>query len=36
MKPGPPAASESLQLLQKFYYDTAGSANPITLGGLRK
>ena len=36
MRPGAPAASESLQLLQKFYYDTAGSANPITLGGLRQ
>lgn len=22
--------------LQKFYYDTAGSTNPVTLGALRK
>jgi predicted TIM-barrel fold metal-dependent hydrolase len=36
MKAGTPPASDRLKLLQKFYYDTAGSANPITLGGLRK
>jgi predicted TIM-barrel fold metal-dependent hydrolase len=36
MKAGAPAASERLTLLQKFYYDTAGSANPATLGALRR
>ena len=35
MKPGAPAPSDRLKLLQKFYYDTAGSANPATLGALR-
>jgi predicted TIM-barrel fold metal-dependent hydrolase len=36
MKSGSPPASERLKLLQKFYYDTAGSANPATLGALRR
>ena len=36
MKAGTPAASERLTLLQKFYYDTAGAANPATLGALRR
>lgn len=36
MKAGSPPASERLKLLQKFYYDTAGSANPATLGALRR
>ena len=35
MKPGAPAPSDRLKLLQKFYYDTAGSTNPSTLGALR-
>lgn len=35
MKAGSPPPSDRLKLLQKFYYDTAGSANPATLGALR-
>ena len=30
------APSPRLKELQRFYYDTAGSANPVTLGALRK
>jgi predicted TIM-barrel fold metal-dependent hydrolase len=36
MKAGAPAASERLKQLQRFYYDTAGMANPIAMGALRK
>lgn len=36
MKAGAPPASDRLKLLQKFYYDTAGATNPVTLGALRK
>jgi len=34
MKEGTP--SPKLKEIQKFYYDTAGAANPVTLGALRK
>jgi predicted TIM-barrel fold metal-dependent hydrolase len=36
MRPGSPARGPRLVELQKFYYDTAGSTNPVTLGALRK
>lgn len=36
MRAGAPARSPRLTELQKFYYDTAGSTNPVTLGALRK
>ena len=36
MRAGAPARSPRLIELQKFYYDTAGSTNPVTLGALRK
>jgi predicted TIM-barrel fold metal-dependent hydrolase len=36
MRSGSPARSPRLTELQKFYYDTAGSTNPVTLGALRK
>jgi predicted TIM-barrel fold metal-dependent hydrolase len=29
-------ASDRLKILQRFYYDTAGATNPVTLGALRK
>jgi predicted TIM-barrel fold metal-dependent hydrolase len=35
-RPDAPAAGARLKELQKFYYDTAGAANPVTLGALRK
>jgi predicted TIM-barrel fold metal-dependent hydrolase len=34
MKEGTP--SPRLKEIQKFYYDTAGAANPVTLGALKK
>jgi 6-methylsalicylate decarboxylase len=34
MKEGTP--SPRLQEIQKFYYDTAGAANPVTLGALKR
>ena len=34
MKEGTP--SPRLKEIQRFYYDTAGAANPVTLGALRK
>jgi predicted TIM-barrel fold metal-dependent hydrolase len=43
LKPGAPAPRVRPEMpkgplveMQKFYYDTAGSSNPVTLGGLRK
>jgi hypothetical protein len=36
MRTGAAARSPRLVELQKFYYDTAGSTNPVTLGALRK
>jgi 6-methylsalicylate decarboxylase len=36
LAPGAPAAGDRLKILQRFYYDTAGATNPVTLGALRK
>jgi predicted TIM-barrel fold metal-dependent hydrolase len=33
---GAPAPSDRLKIMQRFYYDTAGATNPVTLGALRK
>jgi len=36
VRSGGPELGARLSLLQKFYYDTAGAANPVTLGALKK
>ena len=36
LRAGAPAAGDRLNIMQRFYYDTAGATNPVTLGALRK